>query len=34
VITANKNKAGIFADIDVMPYNNFRQLDEVLLIRK
>lgn len=34
VITANKNKAGIFADIDVMPYNNFRQLDEVLLIKK
>jgi len=34
VITANKNKAGIFADIDVMPYNNFRQLEEVLLIRK
>lgn len=34
VITANKNKAGIFVDIDVMPYNNFRQLDEVLLIRK
>lgn len=34
VITVNKNKAGIFADIDVMPYNNFRQLDEVLLIKK
>ncbi|MHB8111566.1 MAG: rod shape-determining protein MreC [Syntrophorhabdaceae bacterium] len=34
VITANKNKAGIFIDIDVMPFNNFRQLDEVLLIRK
>ncbi len=34
VITANKNKAGIFADIDVMPYNNFRQLEEVLLIKK
>ena len=34
VITVNKNKAGIFTDIDVMPYNNFRQLDEVLLVRK
>ncbi len=34
VITANKGKAGIFTDIDVMPYNNFRQLDEVLLVRK
>jgi len=34
VITANKNKAGIFADIDVMPFNNFRQLDEVLLVKK
>lgn len=34
VITANKNKAGIFADIDVMPFNNFKQLDEVLLIKK
>lgn len=34
VITANRNKAGIFADIDVMPYNNFRQLEEVLLIKK
>jgi rod shape-determining protein MreC len=34
VITVNKNKAGIFTDVDVMPYNNFRQLDEVLLVRK
>jgi len=34
VITANKNKSGIFADIDVMPFNNFKQLDEVLLIKK
>lgn len=34
VITVNKNKSGIFADIDVMPFNNFKQLDEVLLIKK
>ncbi len=34
VITVDKRKAGIFTNIDVMPYNNFRQLDEVLLVRK
>ena len=34
VITVDRNKAGIFADIDVMPYNNFKELDEVLIIKK
>ena len=34
VMTVDRNKAGIFADIDVMPYNNFKQLDEVLIIKK
>jgi rod shape-determining protein MreC len=32
VITVNRNKPGIFADIDVMPYNNFKRLDEVLVV--
>jgi rod shape-determining protein MreC len=34
VITINRNKSGIFADIDVMPFNNFKRLDEVLIIKK
>ena len=34
VITVNKNKSGIFADIEVMPFNNFKQLDEVLIVKK
>jgi rod shape-determining protein MreC len=34
VMTVDRNKAGIFADVDVMPYNNFKQLDEVLIIKK
>lgn len=34
VMTVDRDKAGIFADIDVMPYNNFKQLDEVLIIKK
>jgi len=34
VITVDRNKAGIFSDIDVMPFNNFKQLDEVLIVKK
>ena len=34
VITVNRAKAGIFTDVDVMPYNNFRRLDEVLVVKK
>jgi len=34
IIAINKNKAGIFYDIDVMPYNNFKRLEEVLVIKK
>lgn len=34
IITVNRNKPGIFADIDVMPFNNFKSLDEVLIIKK
>lgn len=34
VMTVDRTKAGIFADIDVMPFNNFKQLDEVLIIKK
>jgi rod shape-determining protein MreC len=34
VMTVNRNKTGIFADIDVMPANNFKQLDEVLVVKK
>jgi rod shape-determining protein MreC len=34
VMTVDRNKAGIFADVDVMPYNNFKQLNEVLVIKK
>lgn len=34
VITINRNKSGIFADIDVMPFTNFKRLDEVLIVKK
>ena len=34
VITINRNKSGIFADIDVMPFANFKRLDEVLIVKK
>ncbi len=34
VISVNKNQPGLFADIDVMPFNNFKKLDEVLVVRK
>jgi rod shape-determining protein MreC len=34
VITVNRNKPGIFSDIDVMPFNNFKRLEEVLIIKK
>jgi rod shape-determining protein MreC len=34
VTTVNRNKPGIFADIEVMPYNNFKRLEEVLVIKK
>ncbi len=34
VTTVNKNKPGLFSDIDVMPFNNFKKLDEVLVVKK
>jgi rod shape-determining protein MreC len=34
VITVNRNAPGIFTDIDVMPFNNFKRLDEVLIVKK
>ncbi|HOF57298.1 MAG TPA: rod shape-determining protein MreC [Syntrophorhabdaceae bacterium] len=34
IITINRNKAGIFADVDVMPFNNYKRLDEVLIVKK
>jgi rod shape-determining protein MreC len=34
VITVNKNVVGLFAEVEVMPFNNFRKLDEVLVVRK
>jgi rod shape-determining protein MreC len=34
VITVNKNVVGLFADVEVMPFNNFRKLDEVLVVRR
>jgi rod shape-determining protein MreC len=34
VITVNRAKPGIFTDVDVMPYNNFKRLDEVLVVKK
>ena len=34
VIAVNKNVVGLFADVEVMPFNNFRKLDEVLVVRR
>ena len=34
VISVDKNVVGLFAEIEVMPFNNFRKLDEVLVLRK
>lgn len=34
VITANRSRPGIFADIEVMPFNNFKRLEEVLFIKR
>ncbi len=34
IITINRNKAGIFADVDVMPFNNYKRLDEILVVKK
>jgi rod shape-determining protein MreC len=34
VISMNKNVVGLFAEVEVMPFNNFRKLDEVLVVRK
>jgi len=34
VITVNRNKPGIFADIDIMPFSNFKHLEEVLVIKR
>ena len=34
VITVDRNVAGIFAEIDVMPFNNFKDLNEVLVLKK
>lgn len=32
VISINKNMPGLFADVDVMPFNNFKKLDEVMVV--
>jgi rod shape-determining protein MreC len=34
VINVNKNVVGLFAEVEVMPFNNFRKLDEVLVVRR
>ncbi|MGA3173894.1 MAG: rod shape-determining protein MreC [Syntrophorhabdales bacterium] len=34
VINVDKNKAGLFSDVDIMPFNNFKKLDEVLIVSK
>jgi len=34
IIAIDKNKAGIFYDIDVMPYNNYKRLEEVMILKK
>jgi rod shape-determining protein MreC len=34
VTTINRNKPGIFSEVDVMPFNNFKRLEEVLVIKK
>ena len=33
-LNVDKYKAGLFADVDVMPFNNFKKLDEVLVVKK
>ncbi len=34
VTTVNRGKPGIFSEIDVMPFNNFNILEEVLVVKK
>lgn len=34
VTTVAVGKAGIFADIDVMPFNDYKRLDEILVLKK
>lgn len=34
VTTVNRGKAGIFSEIEVMPFNNFNILEEVLVLKK
>ena len=34
VIKVDRDKSGIFIDVDVMPFNNFKSLDEVLIVKK
>ncbi len=34
VIKIDKTRPGLFSDIDVMPFNNFKKLDEVLVVKK
>jgi rod shape-determining protein MreC len=34
VIKVDKTRPGLFSDIDVMPFNNFKKLDEVLVVKK
>ena len=34
VISVDKNVVGLFAEVEVMPFNNFRKLDEVLVVRR
>jgi hypothetical protein len=34
VTTINRGKPGIFSEIEVMPFNNFNILEEVLVVKK
>ena len=34
VTNVDKSKPGLFSDIDVMPFNNFRKLEEVLVVKR
>jgi rod shape-determining protein MreC len=34
VISMNRDVVGLFAEVGVMPFNNFRKLDEVLVVHK
>lgn len=34
ITTVTRNKPGIFSDIEVMPFNNFNRLEEVLIVKK